>query len=130
MSEENSFSLEEYSLSCDSIFSLDEYSPEFSTHASEVEISPDRSFSVEEYTSTPIKTTEYTSTPIIDSLDQATSSTKETIGSASPMHFKRVNRQIRRAKYDFVTSDRQISMDMKKPCCARGCMTMIGKKKL
>ena len=130
MSEENSFSLEEYSLSCDSIFSLDEYSPEFSTHASEVEISPDRSFSVEEYTSTPIKTTEYTSTPIIDSLDQATTSTKETIGSASPMHFKRVNRQIRRARYDFVTSDRQISLDMEKPCCARGCMTMIGKKKL
>ena len=55
MSEENSFSLEEYSLSRDSIFSLDEYSPEFSTHASEVEISPYRSFSVEEYTSTSVK---------------------------------------------------------------------------
>ena len=46
------------------------------------------------------------------------------------MHFKRVNRQIRCARYDFVTSDRQISLDMENPCCARGCMTMIGKKKL
>ena len=106
MSEENSFSLEEYSLSRDSIFSLDECSQEFWTHAPEVEMSPDRTFLVEEYTSTPIKKTEYTSTPIIDTLDQATTLTKETIGSASPMHFKRVQRRIRHARYDFVTSDR------------------------
>ena len=118
MSEANSFSVEEYSFSRDSIFSLDEYTQEFSTHAPEVEMSP--AFSIEEYTST----------PIIATVEPITTSTKETSGSTSPMHFKRVQRPIRRARYDFVTLDRQISLDVEKPCCARGCIMMIGKKKL
>ena len=48
MSEANSFSLEEYNLSYDSINSLDEYSQDFSIHTLEVEMSLDRTFSVEE----------------------------------------------------------------------------------
>ena len=130
MSKANSFSIEEYSFSHDSIFSLAEYIQEISTYAHELEMSPDRTFSVEEYTCTPNKKTAEPLNDVADTVAQLTNITKEQFGSTSPLHFKRVQRRIRRARYDFVTSDRQVSLDVEKPCCARGCMTNIGKKKL
>ena len=88
MSEANSFFVEEYNFSRDSIFSLDEYTQEFSAHAHEVEMFPHRTFLIAEYASTPIKTTVIPLNDAIDTLDQVTTLTKEIIGSASPMHFK------------------------------------------
>ena len=46
------------------------------------------------------------------------------------MHIKRIPCRIRLAKFNLVTSDKQLGFDVNKICCARGCMSMIGKSKL
>ena len=54
----------------------------------------------------------------------------EQIPSASPMHFTRVPRRNIRHRFVLVTSESQLRVDVRKDCCARGCMTAIGKDKL
>ena len=54
----------------------------------------------------------------------------EEIISASPMHFRRVPRQNSRDRFALVTSENQLKIDVGKDCCARGCMSAIGKDKL
>ena len=93
---------------------MEEYTQEFSTHTHEVERSPNRTFSIEEHTSSHIKTIAVPLNDVIATLDQVTTLTKETICSARHMNFKRVQRRIRGAGYDFATSDRHISLDVKK----------------
>ena len=69
-------------------------------------MSPNRSFSVEEYTPTPIKTTPEPPNVVNQTLDQVTNAPEEGFGSTNPIHFRRVQRRIRRARYGYVTSDR------------------------
>ena len=46
------------------------------------------------------------------------------------MHIRRIPHRIRLARFNLVTSDKQLGFDVNKTCCARGCMSMIGKSKL
>ena len=46
------------------------------------------------------------------------------------MHIRRIPRRICWAKFELVTSEKQLGLDVNKLCCARGCMSMIGKDKL
>ena len=50
--------------------------------------------------------------------------------SGSPMHIRRIPRRICLARFNLVTSDKKLGFDVNKTCCARGCMSMIGKAKL
>ena len=50
--------------------------------------------------------------------------------SANPMKIMRIPRRTRLARFNLVTLDKQIGFDVNKTCCARGCMSMIGKSKL
>ena len=48
----------------------------------------------------------------------------------SPMHIRRIPRRISLARFNLVTSYKELGFDVNKTCCARGCMTMIGKSNL
>ena len=50
--------------------------------------------------------------------------------SVSPLFFKRVSRRISRDRFALVTSEAQLTLDVNKTCCARGCMATIGKQNL
>ena len=50
--------------------------------------------------------------------------------SGSPMHIKGIPHRIRLARFNLVTSYKKLGFDVNKTCCARGCMSLIGKSKL
>ena len=66
----------------------------------------------------------------MDELNEVTNVCAEDIQLSSPMHFRRVPRRMRQDRYDLVTSNKQLTLDVNKLCCACGCMSMIGKYKL
>ena len=49
---------------------------------------------------------------------------------ASPMHFRRDPHQDSGDRFSLVTFENQLKIDVGKDCCARGCMSTIGKDKL
>ena len=46
------------------------------------------------------------------------------------MHIERIPGRIWVARFNLVTSDKQVGFDVNKICCAHGCMSLIGKSKL
>ena len=62
--------------------------------------------------------------------NEATKVSVEEIQSASPMPFRRVPHRNSRDSFALVTSKNQLKVDVSKTCCARGCMSAIGKDKL
>ena len=139
LSTDSTSSLEEYCLSTDSSSSLEEYclrsaapkrlkanetSEEFSIEEYDINKDTDNEDSVNETT----KTMEDAENTELD-CNKVTPTMHEE-KSGSPMHIRRIPRRIRLARFNLVTSDKQIGFDVNKTCCARGCMSMIGKTKL
>ena len=149
------FSVEEYHLSSDSStsagFSVEEYhwsqdsnvsSEEYIASDSPVNTTMCNEFSIEEYdpyansgenggdceSSDTIATHQRRSNAHQE--EDTPMQAKDDNKSVSPLFFKRVSRRISRDRFAFVTSDAQLTLDVNKPCCARGCMATIGKQNL
>ena len=140
----SSSSLEEYRLSTDSPYSIEEYC-----------LSTDSPYSIDEYclssnSPTTLSIEEYDINKDAENDGNASEQSKvmgdgddkeldgnnvtpnsmDTEKSGSPMHIRRIPRRIRLQRFNLVTSDKQIGFDVNKTCCARGCMSMVGKSNL
>ena len=149
------FSVEEYHLSSDSStsagFSVEEYhwsqdsnvsSEEYIASDSPVNTTMCNEFSIEEYdpyansgenggdceSSDTIATHQRRSNAHQE--EDTPMQAKDDNKSVSPLFFKRVSRRISRDRFAFVTSEAQLTLDVNKTCCARGCMATIGKQNL
>ena len=136
MSQNSPFSVDEYQMSISLPFSVDEY--QISTSAlspqslDTMELSHE--FSIDEY--------HYVEASMnVGSDMDATMSAAgdgqiddqedlEEIILASPMHFRRVPCQNNRDRFALMTFENQLKIDVRKDCCACGCMSTIGKEKL
>ena len=58
-------------------------------------------------------------------LNEVTNVCAEDIQLSSPMHFRRVPCRMRRDRFDLVTTERQLSLDVSKSCCACWCMPSL-----
>ena len=139
LSTDSQFSIDEYCLSTDSPYSIDKYflspsSPEPLLNKESCE-----EFCIEEYDINKITDNEDNDNEISMitggqpndneiGCNVATPIAREENKSRSPMHIK--PRRIRVARFNLVTSDEQVGLDVNKTCCARGCMSLIGKSKL
>ena len=136
ISQNSPFSVDEYQMSISLPFSVDEYqistsalSPQ-SLHTMELS----HEFSIDEYHYVEA------STNVGNDMDVATSvagdgqidvqEELEEIILASPMHFRRVPRQNNRDRFALMTFENQLKIDVRKDCCACGCMSTIAKDKL
>jgi hypothetical protein len=50
--------------------------------------------------------------------------------STTPISFKRISRRISSKRFDFLTSERQLLIDIAKKCCSLECLSKFGKKML
>ena len=141
MNTDTQFSIDEYCLSTDSPYSIDEYclspfSPQPPLNKESCE-----EFCIEEYDINQNTDNEDNDKEISMinggqpndnkiECNVATPIARDENKSGSPMHIKRIPRRIRVARFNLVTSDKQVGFDVNKTCCARGCMSLIGKSKL
>ena len=141
MSHNSPFSVEEYPISRGSPFSVEEYCDRTPTTQTPPSIAVSNEFSIDEYDYNQGLRYEENNiqTPISvaggeqmceNEHNEATNEGVEEIQSASPMHFRRVPRRNSRDRFALVTSENQLKVDVSKDCCARGCMSAIGKDKL
>ena len=141
LSTDSQFSIDEYCLSTDSPYSIDEYCLSSSSPEPLLNKESCEEFSIEEYDINKNTDNEGNDKEISMitggqpnnndiECNVATPIAREENKSGSPMHIKRIPRRIRVARFNLVTSDKQVGFDVNKTCCARGCMSLIGKSKL
>ena len=144
ISVESPFSFDEYPISVESPFSIEEYCVWTSNTPTPSSIGKSVEFSIDEYcwkedltceenhnqTATSAPNVAQAAQSEINGQNEPTTVCEEDFQSASPMHFTRVPRRNSRERFALVTSENQLRVDINKDCCARGCMSAIGKDKL
>ena len=127
------FSIEEYCLSTNSTFSVKEYCLSLSSPQPHVNKDSCEEFSIEEYDMNKDTDNEGNGgQPNNNEIgcNVVTPISRQENKSGSLMHIRRIPRRFRLARFNLVTTDKQLGFDVNKTCCARGCMSMIGKSKL
>ena len=129
-SENSLFSIEPVILSDNSLFSIEEYS-HVNNKRCHVKANDNQEqsctpiFSIEPLNIGKARYIKVDTTHVESSLSNATEDCVN-----KPLNFQRVPRQVSVKRYNFLCSDRQISIDICKVCCGSLCLSKFGKANL
>ena len=129
-SENSLFSIEPIVLSDNSLFSIEEYSHIKNKKSQIKNIEDEEQSSTSIFSIEPLNLGESRYIKVDKTHVESSLSNPNDDCVNKPLNFRRVPRQVSVKRYNFLCSDRQISIDLCKLCCGSLCLSKFGKTNL